>query len=563
MQRLPAWRSRTLLLVFLVLFAALVARAVYLQGMNHDFYRQKGEERYSHVVKVSEHRGMITDRNGDALAISTPVESAWLNPRDAKLSRHDVARLARVLDIPPEEIKKSAAMRDRGFVYLKRGIPPEVANKVVALGIKGVSLEREYRRYYPVAEVAAHVIGYTGIDDQGQEGIELAYDDVIAGVPGKRRVIKNRLGQIIENVGSVRASRAGSDIALSLDNRIQSRAYAELKRAVIDNKAKGGGIVVLDVITGEVLALANYPSFNPHNRAHLASERARNRAITDLFEPGSTLKSFTVAAALESRLVEPDTIVDTTPGHYKVGAKTVRDVHPHGVMTVSEIVQKSSNVGAAKIGLALKPEQLWRMFRSAGFGAPPNSGFPGEGSGKLRPYASWKPIEHATMSFGHGISVSLLQLARAYTIFASDGELKPVSLLKLDAVPPGERVISAENARHVRAMLETVSHEGGTATRAQVAGYRVAGKTGTAHKIENGSYSPDKYVASFIGFAPASRPRLVIAVMLDEPGAGEHFGGVVAAPVFSQVMADALRLLSVPRDTVQEHIMVAQERTAR
>jgi cell division protein FtsI (penicillin-binding protein 3) len=502
---------------------------------------------------------MITDRNGKPLAISTPVESAWLNPREVKFSRQSLTRLAKLLEMVPEEIKKTAAITDRNFVYLKRRLPPDVAGKVVALGIPGVSLGREYRRYYPDAEVSAHVIGYTGVDDQGQEGIELAFEEAIAGVPGKRRVIKNRLGQIIENVGAVRASRAGEDLTLALDNRVQHIAYRELKAAVTNHRAKGGGIVVLDAGTGEVLALANYPSFNPNNRSQLAAERTRNRAITDLFEPGSTLKSFTVAAALEAGLVAPHTVIDTAPGHYKVGAKTIRDVHSHGAISVSEIVQKSSNVGAAKIGLALKPEQLWSVFHASGFGSPPNSGFPGEGSGKLRAHSSWKPIEHATMSFGHGISVSLLQLARAYTIFASDGELKPVSLLKLDSPVKGERAISPSTARELRAMLEMVAQDGGTAIRAQVSGYRVAGKTGTAHKLENGAYTSDKYVASFVGFAPASNPRLIVAVMLDEPSAGEHFGGVVAAPVFSQVMTGALRLLLVPPDAPTENLMLAQD----
>ncbi|HET6756071.1 MAG TPA: penicillin-binding protein 2, partial [Burkholderiales bacterium] len=353
---------------------------------------------------------------------------------------------------------------------------------------------------------------------------------------------------------------AGSDLALSLDKRIQYLAYRELKAAVVGHKAKGGGIVVLDAGTGEVLGLANYPSFNPNNRAQLAGERTRNRAITDLFEPGSTLKSFTVAAALDANLVHSGTLVDTTPGYYKVGAKTIRDIHPNGPLTVAEIVQKSSNVGAAKIGLALKSEQLWRMLSDAGFGSAPNSGFPGEGAGILRPFASWRPIEQATISFGHGISVSLLQLARAYTLFSSDGELKQVTLLKLDHPAQSQRVISPSTAKSVRAMLELVSQEGGTATRAQVAGYRVAGKTGTAHKLENSAYSSDKYVASFVGFAPVSQPRLIVAVMLDEPSK-EHFGGVVAAPVFSQVMAGSLRLLSIPPDLPMENLLLAEERS--
>ena len=400
----------------------------------------------------------------------------------------------------------------------------------------------------------AHVVGFTDVDEAGQEGIELAAQAELAGRPGSRRVIKDRLGQIVEDIESVSAARDGRDVVLAIDARIQSLAYSELKRAVEAHRAKGGGIVIVDSGTGEVLALANLPSYNPNNRARLVGDQIRNRAVTDSFEPGSTLKPFTVALALESGRVSPTTKIDTAPGTLTIGSATIRDAHPVGSLTVEQVIQKSSNVGAAKIALALPAETIWSMFDGIGLGASPRLGFPGEAVGKVRPYKTWRPIEQATMSYGHGISVSLVQLARAYTVFARDGDLVPLSLLKVDGPPAGKPLISQKTVASIRSMLELAVEPSGTAPRARIMGYRVAGKTGTAHKQEHGGYAIDKYHSSFVGFAPASRPRLVIAVMIDEPSAGQYYGGQVAAPVFANVMAGALRILGVAPDVPMKPI---------
>jgi cell division protein FtsI (penicillin-binding protein 3) len=436
----------------------------------------------------------------------------------------------------------------REFVYLRRQLPPDQAARVVELDIPGVFLQREYRRFYPTGEVTAHLIGMTDVDDRGQEGLELAYQDVLVGKPGSRRVIRDRLGRIIEDVESIRAPQQGRDLTLSIDSRIQYLAYRELKAALEAHRAKAGGIVVLDAASGEVLALANLPGYNPNNRGRIEPQRSRNRALTDLFEPGSTLKPFTIAAALEAGRIRPETSVATGNGKLVVGKAVISDVHPAGTLTVEQVIQKSSNVGAAKIALDLPAQTLWNLFARCGFGTPPKSGFPGEGAGRLRPYQSWRPIEQATMSYGHGISVSLLQLARAYTVFANDGALKPITLLKRTELEAGVEVVAPQTARAVRKMLELAVQTGGTAPRAQVAGYRVAGKTGTAHKLENGRYAANKYVSSFVGFAPVSDPRLIVAVMIDEPSAGQHYGGAVAAPVFREVVAAAMRMLSIAPD---------------
>jgi cell division protein FtsI (penicillin-binding protein 3) len=546
--RFPIWRSRLLLLILLAWMVALGLRAVYLQGLNNDFLQQKGESRYTRVVQISANRGRITDRHGEPLAISTAVESVWASPPDFKASGEQRKQLARLLGIDAAEIGRRVADSEREFVYLRRQLPPEQAARVVELNIPGVFLQREYRRFYPAGEVTAHLIGFTDIDDKGQEGLELALQDVLVGKPGSRRVIKDRLGRIVEDVESISAPQEGRDVALSMDLRIQYIAYRELKAAVEQQKAKAGGVVVLDAHTGEVLAMANMPSYNPNNRGHLDARRSRNRAVVDLFEPGSTLKPFTIAAALEAGVVRPDTLIPTGNGRMKVGGRTIHDVHAGGNLTVAQVIQKSSNVGAATIALELPARTMWEMFTHCGFGSPPESGFPGESSGVLRPYRHWRPIEQATMSYGHGISVSLLQLARAYTIFADAGNLMPVTLLRRDEPEAGTRVISPDTARAVRAMLEMVVQPGGTAPRAQVAGYRVAGKTGTAHKIEDGRYAAKKYISSFVGFAPATDPRIIVAVMIDEPAGGQHYGGTVAAPVFHNIVAATLRMLSVPPD---------------
>ncbi len=552
---LPGGRSRLLMVILMLGLVGLVGRAAYLQGMHKGFLQQKGESRYSRVVEISAHRGMITDRHGEPLAISAPVESVWASPQDLDVTTSQIKKLAEIIGISNAEIQKRIDGPQRDFVYLKRHLPPEVAARVVELNIPGVFLRREFRRYYPAGELTAHMLGFTDVDDNGQEGVELAWQDELAGKPGSRRVIKDRKGRIVEDVESIRVPRPGKDIALSIDSKIQYLAYRELKQAVEASKSKAGGIVVLDAQTGEVLALANLPVYNPNNRGKINRERARNRALTDVFEPGSTLKPFTVAAALEAGRIAPDTVFQTAPGTLTIGRATIRDSHKEGLLTVAQVIQKSSNVGSAKIALSLPSQTLWEMLSQSGFGVSTGSGFPGEVSGRLRPHQTWRPIEQATMSYGHGISVNLLQLARAYTLFSAEGELKPVSLLKLDAPATGERVISRATALAVSRMLEMVVKPGGTAPRAQISGYRVAGKTGTAHKLEGNGYAKDRYISTFVGYAPASSPRLIIAVMLDEPSAGQYFGGMVAAPVFSQVMAGALRILSVPHDAPSNNIV--------
>jgi cell division protein FtsI (penicillin-binding protein 3) len=446
------------------------------------------------------------------------------------------------------ELRKRLEEKSRDFVYLRRQMPPDEAAKVVNLHLPGIFLQREYRRYYPVGEVASHLVGFTSVDEVGQEGLELALQNWLAGKPGSRRVIKDRRGHIVEDVEGIRAPEEGRDLRLSIDSKIQYLAYRELKNAVLSHKARAGGIVVLDAKNGEVLALANYPSYNPNSRETRDPARYRDRAVTDLFEPGSTLKPFTAAAALAAGLYTPETVIQTAPGRLEVGRMTIHDAHPHGALTVAQVIQKSSNVGAAKMALALPKEKLWALLSGVGFGTVPQSGLPGEVAGRLRNHSTWRPIEQATMSYGHGISVSLLQLARAYSIFTSEGELMPVTVLRTDAPLTPTRVVKPTVALAVRRMLEMATQPGGTAPKAQVTGYRVAGKTGTAHKLENGGYAPDKYVSSFVGFAPASDPRLIVAVMIDDPRNGEYYGGLVAAPVFSGVMAGSLRLLAVPPD---------------
>jgi len=545
--RLPLWRSRLLLVLIAGGFLVLAGRAVYLQGMNNDFLQQKGESRYSRVLEISANRGRITDRHGEALAISTPVKSVWAIPEEVQFSSQQRAKLAALLEMPPQEIDKR--LNDStSFVYLKRQIPPDAAERVNELHIPGLFQNREYRRYYPGGEVMAHVLGFTGADDAGQEGVELAFQSTLAGKSGSRRVIKDRMGQIVEDMESIREAQNGRDLALALDAKLQNLAFSQLKLAVESNKAKAGAIVVLDAKTGEVLALANLPTYNPNNRSRLSGAQLRNRVITDTFEPGSTLKPFTVALAIDQGKITPETMIATASGSLTIGKASIHDAHRFGDMSAAQVIQRSSNVGAARIALSLPAEAMWGMFDQVGFGSLPRMGFPGEVTGRLRAYKSWRPIEQATMSYGHGISVSLLQLARAYTIFARDGELMPLSLLRVDAPLAGKQVISPDTARKLRAMLEMAVEVGGTAPKARVMGYRVAGKTGTAHKEENGSYAAHKYVSSFVGLAPVSDPRLVIAVMLDEPSAGQYYGGAVAAPVFSAVMGGALRMLGVPPD---------------
>ncbi len=557
--RLPVWRARFVLAALLAAFWVLGARSLYLQALQTDFLQEKGDARYSRLIEVPATRGRILDRNGEALAVSTPVKSVWAIPADAELSGAERRKLASLLALERNELGKKLADTSRDFVYLKRQVSPDIAESVEALGLKGIYQHREYRRYYPGGEVTAHVIGFTGVDDDGQEGIELAHQASLGGKPGSRRVIKDRLGRIVEDVESIREAQDGRDLTLSIDSKIQNLAFGALKTAVAQHHAKAGAIIALDVRTGEVLALANVPSYNPNNRAHLSGAQLRNRVITDLFEPGSTLKPFTLALAIERGKLTPATLVQTAPGHLTIADYTIHDTHPGGTLSAAQVLQKSSNVGMAKIALSMPREALWDLFRRVGFGTAPQLGFPGEAAGKLRHYRSWRPIEQATMAYGMGISVSLVQLAHAYTVFARDGELVPLSLVKTGTAASGVKLLSTETARAMRAMLELAVQPGGTGPRARIMGWRVAGKTGTAHKQENGGYAPDKFVASFVGFAPASAPRVVVAVMVDEPSAGEHYGGIVAAPVFAQVTQGALRMMGVPHDAPLEPLETPAE----
>jgi len=555
--KLPGWRATVLFAVMLSGLAVLLVRGLYLQGIHNDFLQEKGEARYSRLIEVSAHRGKISDRNGEPLALSTPVESVWASPAEVKANPLQIKKLSKVLGMSEKVLKARLSDNGRDFVYLKRRLPPDQIEKIVNLNIPGVMLQREYRRYYPAGEEVAQTLGFTGQDDNGLEGLELVLQERLAGKPGSQRVIKDRRGRIVEEVGSLHASRPGSDVVVSLDSNLQHMAYRELKNSVKQHQAKSGSIVVLDAVSGEVLALANYPGFNPNSKRNEPDIKVmRNRAITDLFEPGSTMKPFTVATAIEAGQVTSSTLINTENGVFTVSNRKIHDQHPSAIMSVAQVIQRSSNVGSAKVALMMKSETLWQGLTESGFGAQTGSNFPGEAAGKLRDPKTWRPIEQATISYGHGVSVSLLQLARAYTVFASDGELKPVSLLKQEGAVTGVKVFSSNTVRSMRNMLESVTQPGGTAPLAQVPGYRVAGKTGTSHKLEGGRYVK-RYVASFVGFAPVSNPRLVVAVMIDEPSGEEYYGGLVAAPVFSKVTGEALRALNVPNDASLDNVIVA------
>ena len=552
-QKIPMLNARRimLLIMFMVIVGLLLSRVVYLQVFNKDFLQDQGSARHLRTVTVNAHRGMIMDRNGEALAISTPVESIWVNPSMLINERQALPRLTRLLGLDLEQTERMLATRmNREFVYLKRHVTPDIANKVLALQAEGVFSQREYRRYYPAGEVTSHVIGFTNIDDQGQEGIELAYQDWLTGTPGKKRVIKDRLGRVIEDVESIHTSSPGKSLTLSIDRRIQYLAYRELKAAVKLNKARSGSAVMLDVQTGEILAAVNQPSYNPNNRKNIRVSQFRNRALTDVFEPGSTIKPFTIAMALESKKYHSKTVIDTTPGSLKVGRNTIRDTKNYGKLDVTHVITKSSNVGASKIALSLEPERMWKMFNSLGFGSVTSSGFPGESAGLLSHFARWHQIEQATLSFGYGLSVTPLQLAHAYSILAADGVSRPVSFLKQERPVVGQQVISAKVSAQVREIMKTVISSEGTGMQASVQGYQVAGKTGTIHKTSSGGYSTDRYISVFAGMAPASHPRLVLVVMVDDPAGELYYGGQVAAPVFSRVMAGALRLMNIAPDNL-------------
>lgn len=568
---LPSYAGRryTVLALFVMAAAALVWRAVDQQILEKDFLQSEGADRYLDEVEVPAHRGLITDRRGDVLALSTPVDSIAASPRVLGTDIEQLLVLAKVLEMDAEELRgKLVRYSQRHFVYLKRRLPPAEAAHVMdvakANGIQGVHIEREYKRYYPAGEVFGHVMGFTDVDDLGQEGLELAFDQALRGETGAKLVLRDGRRQVVDDVENIRSPRAGNHLALSIDQRLQFTAYRELKAAVRRHQAISGSLVLLDVQTGEVLAMVNQPSFNPNGDRSNRAGRLRNRALTDLFEPGSTLKPFTVAAALDKGSIKPDSLIDTSPGYFRIGRAQVKDSRNLGVIDIATVLSKSSNVGAGKIALALDKRDLWQVMDKLGFGRAAGTGFPGEAAGQLNDFRRWAQIDQATLSFGYGISVSTLQLAQAYAALANDGVMVPATLLKRDAPPEGERVFSAPTAVAVREMLESVATADGTAPEAAVLGYRVAGKTGTVKKFGPQGYSDDRYLALFAGMAPAQHPRFVLAVMLNEPRAGKFYGGQVAGPVFSAVMAEALRLQNVAPDVaIDPSVRVAQGGAAR
>lgn len=556
--RTPPLRSRLLVLGLGLGFAVLAGRAIYVQVIGADFFQKQGETRYGHTFSLQASRGRIVDRNGQILAASVPAPSVFAVPREAaKLDATRRRELARLLGLPLADLERRLAGKG-GFVWLRRQVDEVVAAQVKAMGLTGVYVQREFRRQYPEGESAAHVVGFTNIEERGLEGVELAFQRDLQGRAGTRSVVRDRLGRVVEDVGEMVDAEDGRDIALAIDSKIQFYAYQRVRDAVAEHRAKSGSVVVLDAQSGEVLALANFPSYVPGERAAMRGPQLRNRAVTDTFEPGSTMKPFIAALALQSGRVRPETVIQTAPGRITITGSTIHDAHPHGALTVEQVIQKSSNVGTVKMAMQMQPREMWELYRELGFGQKPQLPFPGMASGRLRPYKSWRPIEQATMSYGYGLSTSLFQLARAYTVFARDGELATPTLLRVDQPQAGTPVFTPEVARSVRHMLQMAAGQGGTAPKAQAIGYSVGGKTGTARKQEGGSYAGNKYRAWFVGLAPVSAPRVVVAVMVDEPGNGRYFGGDVAAPVFSAVVQRSLQILGVPPDMPVQPQIVAR-----
>ncbi len=544
-------RVTLVLVLFSLIAVALAARAVHLQVFNKEFLNQQADTRHLRRERISAHRGTITDRNGEPLAISTPVDSIWANPKELAPAVDDVPRLARALGLDPQLLmRRITRSMDKEFLYLKRHLSPEQAQQVLALKLPGVNVQREYRRYYPAGEVTGHLVGFTDIDDAGQEGLELAFNHWLAGESGAKRVLKDRLGRSVENVESIRPARHGKNLRTSIDLRIQYLAYRTLKAAIQSYNAESGSIVVLDVRTGEVLAIVNQPTYNPNDRSQFSAERYRNRAVTDIFEPGSSIKPLVVAAALETGEFRPSSIIDTAPGYVTVGAKTIEDSRNLGRVSLTTILARSSNVGVTKLAMSLQPDQLWQTMTEFGLGSLTSSAFPGESAGLLTHFSNWKPISQATLAYGYGVSVTALQLAQAYSTLGNGGRLNPVSLVALESPVDGKQVIAPDSAAAVRRMLEEVVRPGGTGTKAAVQGYRVAGKTGTAWKFAAGGYSEDKYISIFAGLAPASDPELAAVVVIDEPSGELYYGSDVAAPVFADVMTESLRLLAVAPDAL-------------
>ena len=544
----PVWRSKLIVAAMALAFVGLAVRAAYVQVFENAFYKRQGEVRFARTLTLPANRGRVLDRNGLILASSVPAPSVWANPEEIDRSPAGLKQLSKWLEMTPAELTKKLENEDKTFVWLRRQMDEQVVKEILALNIKGIYTIKEYKRLYPEGESAAHIVGFTNVEDKGQEGVELIFQNQLAGKPGARRVIKDRLGRVVEDVGQMTLPVDGQDLQLSIDSKVQFFAYQKLREAVLENKAKAGSVVVLDAQSGEILALANYPSYSPDKRVNLSGEQLRNRALTDTFEPGSTMKPFTIALALEKGLIKPETVIQTAPGYINITGSTITDAHPHGAMTVNEVIQKSSNVGTVKIAMQMQPREMWEMFTAVGLGQKPQLPFPGVVSGKLRAAKTWRPIEQATMSYGYGVSTSLFQMARAYTIFASDGQVLPATLIKNGQVPVGVPVISPKHAEDVRHMLNLAAGPGGTAQKAQTIGYSVGGKTGTAHKQEGKGYANKKYRGFFVGMAPIEKPRIVVAVMIDEPTNGRYYGGDVAAPVFSQTVQQSLRLLGVQPD---------------
>jgi len=562
--RLPMWRSKLVVFLLFMAFVALTARAFWIQGPGNAFYLKQGDIRFLRTVELPATRGKILDRHGLVLATSLPVRAIWAIPEDVPddLGADKLTQLSQLLDMPMTELRKKLS-EDRTFVYVKRQVPLDIAAKVAALDIPGLYQRNEYKRFYPEGDVTAHLVGFTNVEDEGQEGVELSDNKILEGVPGIRHVIKDRMGHVVEDIDEQVVPHNGEDVRLSIDSQIQYIAYSNLKAAVEKFKAKAGAAIVVDVRTGEVLALVNYPTYNPNDRSRLTGSELRNRALTDVFEPGSIMKPFTVSLALDLHRITPDTLVDTGNGHFTLDGATITDDSANGVLTIGGVIQKSSNIGATKIAMTLKPEEMWDMYTSIGLGQAPKIGFPGAAPGRLRPWKSWRRIEQATMSYGYGLSVSLFQLARAYTAIAHDGQILPVSIFRHpgdDQPVMGTQIFSPTTAREVRTMLESVVTKEGTSPEAAVPGYRVGGKSGTAYVSTGHGYDRSKYRASFVGMAPMPNPRIVVAVSVDEPTAGGHFGGEVSGPVFSGIVGDTLRTLNVPPDMPVKQLVVTDDK---
>ena len=548
----PVWRSKFIVAVVALGFVGLAGRAAYVQVIGNDFFQRQGEVRFARTLELPANRGRILDRNGLILASSVPAASIWAIPEDVDQDSPEIQaklkKLAKLIDMPLPALKAKLADEDKSFVWIKRQLDWDVGQEIVKLDIKGIYNRKEYKREYPEGEAAAHIVGFTNVEDHGQEGMELAFDKDLGGKPGSRRVIKDRLGRVVEGVGVEVPPLDGKDIQLSVDSKVQFFAYQKLRDTVIAKKAKAGSVVVLDAHTGEVLALANYPTYDPGNRKNLTGEQLRNRAMTDVFEPGSTMKPITIGLALNSGRVRPETPIDTSPGRVTITGSTISDTHSNGVLTVEGVIQKSSNVGTTKIAMNMPAKEMWETFSAVGFGQKPQITFPGAVTGRLRPYKSWRPVEQATMSYGYGLSASLFQMARAYTVFSNDGKVIPATMLKSTEPAVGVPVFTPKTAAQVRKMLQMAAGPGGTGQLAQTVGYSVGGKSGTARKQVGKTYAVGKYRGWFTGMAPIDNPRIIVAVMIDEPTVGSAYGGVSAAPVFSEVVQQTLRMMGVPPD---------------